>query len=373
MAALNKAISERRFKQARGFITSGVNVNSKCEKGNTALIQLCFLDKDSLAISIATSLLKRGAKIDATNTNGLSALSTAVLSHKENIVALFLEEAGNFDMNSKDKKGKTALFHAASIGNLNILKLLINALRKYQLSVDVTDNLGMTPLMQACINGNVDCANYLIKEGNASVNIRDKKYRRTALEWAKIKGILGRVLLVHNEVNVNDQENGMKEKQRKDEKWEKEITKENTGGSYRVQFRRIFQAYECQLTASFKPGKQPKPKVLQPTAEEGSSVKTLTVRSRHFFKGKSSYRLLNRMSLEKTLIRRSSHRMFQRSHSVTDLTVKDLQSAVKLVNSPSSQRSHSARFGRTRQGSEGQNAVRTSPASSTSVFIETSE
>lgn len=372
MAALNKAISERRFKQARGFITSGVNVNSKCEKGNTALIQLCFLDKDSLAISIATSLLKRGAKIDATNTNGLSALSTAVLSHKENIVALFLEEAGNFDMNSKDKKGKTALFHAASIGNINILKLLINALRKYQLSVDVADNLGMTPLMQACINGNVDCANCLIKEGNASVNIRDKKYRRTALEWAKVKGILGRVLLVHNEVNVNDQENGMKEKQKKDEKWEKEIAKENKGGSYRVQFRRIFQAYECQLTASFKPGKQPKPKVLQPTADEGSSMKTF-VRSRQFFKGKSTYRLLNRMSLEKTLIRRSSHRVFQRSHSVTDLTGKDLKSAVKLVNSPSSQRSHSARFRRARQVSEGQNAARTSPASSTSVFIETSE
>ena len=372
MAALNKAISERRFKQARGFITSGVSVNSKCEKGNTALIQLCFLDKDSLAISIATSLLKRGAKIDATNTNGLSALSTAVLSHKENIVALFLEEAGNFDMNSKDKKGKTALFHAASIGNINILKLLINALRKYQLSVDVADNLGMTPLMQACINGNVDCANYLIKEGNASVNIRDKKYRRTALEWAKIKGILGRVLLVHNEGNVNDQENGMKEKQRKSEKWEKEIAKENAGRSYRDQFRRIFQAYECQLTASFKPGKQPKPKVLQPTADERSGVKTF-VRSRQFFKGKSTYRLLNRMSLEKTLIRRSSHRMFQRSHSVTDLTGKDLKSAVKLVNSPSSQRSHSARFRTARQVSEGQNAIRTSPSSSTPVFIETSE
>ena len=347
MAALNKAISERRFKQARRFITSGVNVNTKCEKGNTALIQLCFLDKDSLAISIATSLLKRGAKIDATDTNGLSALSMAVLSQKENIVALFLEEAGNFDMNSQDKKGKTALFHAASIGNLNILKLLITALRKYQLGVDVADNLGMTPLMEACISGNVHCANYLIKEGNASVNIRDKKYRRTALEWAKIKGILERVLLVHIEVNVNDHENGMKEKQRKDEKWEKEIGKKNTGGSYRVQFRRIFQAYECQLTASFKPGKQPKPKVLRPTADEGSGVKAF-VRSRHFLKGKSSYRLLNRMSLEKTLIRRSSHQMFQRSHSVTDLTVKDLKSSVKNVNPSTSQRSHSARFRRAR-------------------------
>ena len=102
-------------------------------------------------------------------------------------------------------------------------------------------------------------------------------------------------------------------------------------------------------------------------------MKTLTVRSRHFFKGKSSYRLLNRMSLEKTLIRRSSHRMFQRSHSVTDLTGNDLKTSVKLVNSPTSQRSHSARFRRARQVSEGQTALRTSPASSTSVFIETSE
>ena len=386
MAALNKAISERRFKQARCFIASGVNVNSKCKNGNTALIQLCFVEQDSLAISIATCLLKRGAKIDAKDSNGLTALSTAVLMQKENMVALFLEEAWNFDLNSKDKRGNTALLHAANIGNFNILNSLIVALKKYQLSVDVTNNAGFTALIEACRNGNIDCANYLIKEGKASMNIRDKKYRRTALEWAKIKGISEDVLLSNidsssraesmfdrDKTDVKMKENIIEGTGRKEEKCEKQVAENRkTNASYKDQFRHIYRVYECQLTASFKPGKRPKPKLLQPIEEQASSPRN-SARSRYFSKSKSSYRLLKRASLEKTIIRRPPHQKFQRSQSFTDLTKLDVKESEGLESLPSLPRSRSARSGRVRQVSESPTVSRTASASSTSAVIETSK
>lgn len=367
MAALNKAISERRFKQARSFIDSGVNLNSRCKKGNTALIQLSFVEQEALAISMATRLLKRGAKIDATNNDGLSALSTAVLKQKENVVALFLKEAGSFDLNSKDKRGNTALLYAAEIGNLNILKSLVIALKRYQLSVDVANNDGFTPLMQACLNGNMDCANYLITEGNASLNIRDQKYRRTPVDWAETKGIPRRALLNTSkslstgfieESRVNIEENKGEGKTS-----ENSVTTRKTNGSYKVQFRQIYQAYECQLTASFKPGKKPKPKLLPPIQEEKSNAKG-SPRS-HLVKNRSTHRLIKRTSLEKAITHKTPQMKFQRSQSVTDLTKLDVHDSERLVRLSTSQRIRSARSGRVwKESAERQQTSRIAPVSS---------
>ena len=353
MAALNKAISERRFKQARSFIDLGVNLNSKCKEGNTALIQLSFDEHEALAISMATRLLKRGAKIDETNNDGLSALSAAVLKQKESMVALFLEEAGNFDLNSKDKRGNTALLYAAQIGNLNILKSLVTALKKYQLSVDVANIDGFTPLMQACVNGNMDCANYLINEGNASLNIRDQKCRRTPVDWAEIKGIPRRVLLNTRKSLSNgfieDSRVKLEGKQREGRTSENSIATRKTNGSYKLQFRQIYQVYEYQLTTSFKPGKKPEPKLLPPIQEEKSDAKG-SMRS-HLSKNRTIHRLIKRTSLEKPITQKTPQMKFQRSQSVTDLTKLNVKDSERLVRLSTLQRTLSARSGRVRQES----------------------
>ena len=201
--------------------------------------------------------------------------------------------------------------------------------------MDVTNNAGFTALIEACRNGNVDCANYLIKEGKASTYIRDKKYRRTALEWAKITGISEGVLLsnidsasnesIRDKTDVKTEENRMEGKRRNEEKCEKQVAENRkTNGSYKVQFRHIYQVYECQLTTSFKPGKKPKTKLLQPTEEDAGS-RWNSARSRYFSKSKSSYRLLTRASLEKSIIRKPLHQKFQRSQSFTDLTNLDVK------------------------------------------------
>lgn len=358
MAALNKAICERRFKQVRSFIDLGVNFNWKDRDGKTALIQLCSVEPDSLAISIASRLLKRGAKIDVTDSNGLSALSTAVVKQKEDMVALFLEEAGNFDLNSKDKKGNTALFHAAKVGNFNILNAIVIALQKYQLSVNVPNNEGTTPLIQACMNGDIVCARFLIKEGKAAMNNRDWIHRKTALEWANIKGIEESILLsntdsshVGNKMNEKlPQENHYQRRQL--QCFEKGNQPENgfTGRrkwdkTYKDQFLQVYRIYECQLTASFKQGRKPKIKILESTEEDDNAKNKTTIDSP---KGRGAFKLLKRNSTN-NISRPFPFQNLQRSQSFTEFTKLSFRDSERHVYSPPFPRSRSPLSTRSRR------------------------
>lgn len=394
MAALNKAISERRFKQVRSFIDLGVSLNSKDRDGKTALIQLCFIEPDSLAIAIATCLLKRGAKIDVTDSNGLSALSTAVIRHKEDMVALFLEETGNFDLNSKDKKGNTALFHAANVGNFNILNALVVALKKYQLSVNVANNDGATPLIQACINGDVACAKYLIMEGKACMSIRERVYRKTALEWAKMKGIhefisndnSSHIGVSGNKICAKLEENPhFQRKQRqclenckKPENYLADSEYRKKEKTCKEQLRQVYQIYEWQLTASFKLGrKPPTPIILESTMEE-ECFNARTKRNSDSPKGRSlaksgnALKLLKRNSALANNISRVFPPLqnFQRSQSFGDLTKLNFKDSERRVYSPTFPRSRSARV---RQESSGADTVSVSSACSIPTVFETNE
>lgn len=349
MAALNKAIFERRFKQARDLIDKGVNVNSRCQDGNTALIQLCFVEQEASAISTAARLLKRGAKIDASNNYGLSALSTAVLAQRERLVSLLLKEAGNFNLNSRDKKGNTALLYAANIGNFSILTLLVTALKRFHLSLDAANNDGITPLMQACIRGNVACAKYLITEGRASLTIRDNKHKKSAMEWAEIKGLAHIIKnplcfrVIHDNKRLKDG------KQRTDYGYKVGTAICQTGKSCKLHLREIYYEYECQLTTSFKPGRIPEPKptstFLPPIQnKKGSNNRGPQCKNRHLSKLKSISGLplnSNFSSDQKPPDNSLPKLKLKRSQSIADLMqkVNDLERLPKNSGS----RSHSAR------------------------------
>lgn len=353
MAAMNKAINERRFKQVRSFIDFGVNLNSKDTDGKTALIQLCSVEPDSLAISIASRLLKRGAKIDVKDRNGLSALSTAVVKQKEDMVALFLKEAGNFDLNSTDMKGNTALFHAAKVGNFNILNALVIALQKYQLSVNVPNNEGTTPLIQACMKGDVVCARFLIKEGKAAMNNRDWIHRKTALEWAKMRGIEEDILL--SNADSSRVENKMNEKLQRENHYQRRQLRCLEEGNqpengvtrcrkwdktYKDQFLQVYRIYECQLTASFKQGRKPKTKILQSTAEGDNGKKKTNI---DFPKGREHFKLMKRNSAN-NFPRPYPFQNLQRSQSFTEFTKLVFRDSERQVYSPPFPRSRSPLF-----------------------------
>ncbi|EDO42585.1 predicted protein, partial [Nematostella vectensis] len=101
------------------------------------------------AVVFAKLLVDNGAKIALKDKHGRNAVMKAVLSEKEKLLTLFLTRVSSFNINDRDKKGNTALFYAASIGNFHILRKLVVVYRKFRLSVDVTNKDGMTPLIQA--------------------------------------------------------------------------------------------------------------------------------------------------------------------------------------------------------------------------------
>ena len=90
-----KAIEQRRFKQARLLLDMEVNLNTKSVNGKTALIHLCYLEPESMAVRFAKLLLEREAEVGLTDNNGLSALSHAILQEKERLTKLFLTTAGD--------------------------------------------------------------------------------------------------------------------------------------------------------------------------------------------------------------------------------------------------------------------------------------
>lgn len=83
------------------------------------------------------------------------------------------------DVNAANEYGATAVWVAASSGNVPLLKLLLSAHANPNAAVVS----GETPLMSAVDNGSIDAAKLLLEHG-ADVNARESNGGQTALMWA---------------------------------------------------------------------------------------------------------------------------------------------------------------------------------------------
>ena len=90
-------------------------------------------------------------------------------------------EAGA-DVDTKDAKGRTALMHAARVGQRELAELLLDN----KADVNATDNVGQTPLMYAAGWRHLASLKALLKAG-VNLHARDKK-GRTALTWCANDG-----------------------------------------------------------------------------------------------------------------------------------------------------------------------------------------
>lgn len=89
------------------------------------------------------------------------------------------------DVNRKDLDGLTALHHAVVGGHLEVVRILCCAMRKYGLSFEVVDPLGLTPFLCACRYGRHDIASLLAASG-ANVSGADGQRFLGADDWTKI-------------------------------------------------------------------------------------------------------------------------------------------------------------------------------------------
>ena len=65
------------------------------------------------------------------------------------VKTLLKEVGGDINLQEKDSDSHTALHHAVMAGHMDIVALLVDMHRKFGVSVDVADKLGLTPYLHA--------------------------------------------------------------------------------------------------------------------------------------------------------------------------------------------------------------------------------
>ena len=184
MAALVKAIEQKRFKQAELLLQLGDNVNQQ-EKlsGKTPLLAVCFLEDENLACCITKKLLYRGADVCLQDVRGTSPLMQACKLGKEKLAQVLIESE-ECDFGAADNKGNTALIYSVDAGNSHITKALTEAMNIYDVRVaDKGNNKGETPLIRAMKLKHNACREVLLNDGKASPQARDFDFKFNAREW----------------------------------------------------------------------------------------------------------------------------------------------------------------------------------------------
>jgi ankyrin repeat protein len=168
-------------------LDSGASCNEVDDCGQTPLIRAIFVDQARSRVKIIRLLLKRGALVSKSDVVGRGAVSWACLYGRDFEVDVLLENADiDLDLNKLDINCQSALFHAVCSGNAACVKLMVQALRRYDMDVDIADCNGTSPLMQALKCGYDVCASILIHYGKAKMGLgmRFPRDFANAEKWA---------------------------------------------------------------------------------------------------------------------------------------------------------------------------------------------
>ncbi|KAH8194386.1 hypothetical protein TruAng_011453 [Truncatella angustata] len=153
--------------------------------------------------SIVQYLLERGAKVDARDVNGITALMGASVRDHEIVIQRLLDDGAKVD--AIDKNGITALMYASVRGHDDVIQRLLDGGAK----VDAIDNNGITALIRASVQGH-DVVIQRLLDGGAKVDAIDNN-GITALMYASVQGhdvVIQRLLDGGAEVDAID-ENGI--------------------------------------------------------------------------------------------------------------------------------------------------------------------
>lgn len=141
-------------------------------------------------------LLKRpGCRVNATDSQGWTALALALCWNRLDVIKLLLAAADGIDVNIKDHDGRTALHTALVFGRRDTVTMLASA---PSVDLEAADKHGMTPLALAAIVHNSEALPALLAIQGLDVNARDKN-GRTPLSLAcderdteyNVKSLLG--------------------------------------------------------------------------------------------------------------------------------------------------------------------------------------
>ncbi|XP_056153973.1 histone-lysine N-methyltransferase EHMT2 [Lampris incognitus] len=142
-------------------------------------------------LEVCYMLVQAGAKVDAQDKALRTPLLEAIINnHVE--VARYLVQNGATVYHAEDD-GYTGLHHAAKLGNLDIVNLLLET---GQVDINAQDSGGWTPIIWAAEHKHLDVIRALLNRG-ADVTIKDKEMN-VCLHWASFAGSVDIAELVLN-------------------------------------------------------------------------------------------------------------------------------------------------------------------------------
>ena len=145
-----------------------VNVNETDKEGQTALIKACLL-KDNVAATrrkLIRILLSKGAGVGNVDVFGRNVLMWACFLGKVDVVKILFDHClMDIDFNCVDHHGNTALHYVSSAGHFGLTTMLVEAMKRFGISVDRRNKLGVTPFLEATKHGKEQCARVLLNSG----------------------------------------------------------------------------------------------------------------------------------------------------------------------------------------------------------------
>ncbi|MDH5656751.1 MAG: ankyrin repeat domain-containing protein [Spirochaetia bacterium] len=185
---LLNAASSGRLDIARMLIGSGAKVDERDMEGTTALLRATYYGN----LDMVRLLLSAGASARVIANDGTSPLmnSTRWRSHPWRPLTRLMIDAGvdpNVRSRQKGFEGWTALMNACVLGDLEILKMLINA----GADVNAENSAGGTPLYITMLYNHDEAARILMERGADEIASRSKQVR-DACENYRIKSACGR-------------------------------------------------------------------------------------------------------------------------------------------------------------------------------------
>jgi uncharacterized protein len=190
-----KPSMEDRIRVMQMLLDAGAKVNATNHWGATALQWAA----DANALELVQILLKAGADVNAADQQGLTALMAASnhdAPESLQVVELLIQSKANVDL--QNRNGETALMIAATS---NFKTGNVSALLRAGAQVDERDQQGQTALMKACRSDRVDVASVLVKAG-ADVQAKNKS-GQSVWDIAKQAGYQD-VLQFLSEIDVNN-------------------------------------------------------------------------------------------------------------------------------------------------------------------------
>ena len=195
------ALNNGKFKMADCLIESKADVDMPQDASQRTLLHIASSSQNEKSCFIMRWLIAHKANVDAKDGYGRTALLLSLETGQHNKVSYLLRHKA--DVDSTDVQGLTALHYAIKNSDVASAEFLIA--RQADLNMH---GKGKTPLHQAVATGNIDCIKLLL-EAKANPNFFDDSYH-TPLHYAVVSkkpnafNVVACMLRCNAEVNSNN-------------------------------------------------------------------------------------------------------------------------------------------------------------------------